>query len=576
MKRESFNRIAFCICIWFISLHFSQAQDPVFSAIVTTQKVVQNSVIEVQFELKNASGDNFIPPDFRGFRVVGGPSIGSSTMIINGEVTRSESWTYSLLAAETGKHIIGSATVIAGRRKLASKPIEVEVVTTRDIAASNIQPKGDETVFLRAEIDKRDYYPGQQIKLNYRLIFKENIQTANVFREDDYADFFLQNFNPNYRDVTYETINSQPYASKVIRSVALYAHQSGTYTIEPMVIEVGVNAPYPVNQGFFTMRRLKNIQVASEPLTITILPLPANAPEGFSGAVGAYTMEASAGNTQLTTDDDFTIEIKVEGDGDARRWDPPTPVVNDDFELYDPEIKEENVTESMGRIIYTRTIRYKMIPQRPGSFDVTIPFVYFNPENKSYETLTTETYQLQVAQGQGLTRRIANDTTAHFTLPLRDFTSNKTDDRFWLSIPHLSLFGVAMLGLCFGLMITYRRKQEQKIPAAERKRSAAAREARHQLEELEKNDVADKLFYEKATEIYVRFLEEKFTIAPADLDKGHLISVLTGKGFSEYSTARAVKLFDQTLLLRYGAIPPDMTKGKMITEIREIIDELGS
>ncbi len=553
------------------------AQDPVFVATTSGNKVVQNSVFSIQFELRNAEGDDFTPPSFGDFRVVGGPAVSSSTMIVNGQVSRSQSWTYSLLATQQGIFSIGPATIIAGRRKIGTRPVSVEVVAARDIATSPSNPSGDDPVFLVAEITNRDYYPGQQIRLNYKLIFKENVQTVNVMSEDDYADFFLQGFNPNNRDVEYETINGETYASRVIKSIALFAHQSGTYTIDPMVMEVGINAPYPVNQGFFTMRRLKNIQIASKTLDVKILPLPTPAPETFTGAVGNYTVNSIPGSKQLTTDDDFSLRLEITGDGDSKRWDPPSPPVNQDFELYNPRILEDHLQEADGKIIHTRSIEYLMIPQKAGEFAVSVPFTFFNPVTSTYKTIGGDTFQLQVAQGNAMVRRAIADTLHAEPLELRSVQNRTSDDRFWLSLSHLFLFGLLLSGTFFGLFVSYKRERDARIPASERIRSAAARHARQQLDEIAKADeITGKPFFEKATEIYSRFLTEKFSILPADLDVAFLQQTLQKANFSEITVARAVTFFEQCLSVRYGGIPGGFTKEKMIDEIRDIIDTLGS
>ena len=558
----------------------SYGQDAVFTAIVSNQKVVQNSVFEVQFELKNTAGDKFTPPHFADFKIVGGPSMGSTTMIVNGQMSRSQSWTYSLLAVKEGKFVIGSANILSEGRKLASKPVSIEVLAAKDIAKSNADVPGAETVLLKAEIDNREYFPGQQIIVRYKLLFRENVQNVNLISEDDYADFFIQNFNAISRESEFETINGVSYTSRLIKSVALFAHQSGTYTIDPLVIDVGINAPYPANQGFFTMRRLRNVQVASFPLTITVLPLPVPVPEGYSGAVGTYSIRTKPGSSQITTDDDFALRLEIIGDGDSRRWDPPVPVTDNNFELYDPRINEDIFTESGGAIQHARTIEYLMIPQQAGEFHVYVPFTFFDPAAKRYETIYSDTIHLQVAQGNSLARRGIIDSTESKPRPLRPVNSGRSDDRFWLSIPHLALFGFILCGTCWGMIITMKRRREDAIPKSERIRSAAGRNARQQLESLVidpgGSPMPDKLFFEKATEVFYKFLSEKFNIPPADLDKDKLRHYLGKAGLADEAIERALGFFDQCLSVRYGGIPGGFTREEMIVETKSMIDLLGS
>ena len=250
------------------------AQEPIFTARTSGNKVTQHSVFEVQFELQNANSNDFTPPSFQDFRVVGGPSVGSSTMVVNGKVSQSQSWSYSLLATKQGTFTIGPASVLAGRKKLYSRPITIVVGAPDQVHKQGTASTSKDPVILKAELDASSYYPGQQIVLTYRLLFNENVQTVSTLMEDDYADFFVQNFGDFSREATFETVNGIQYTSRILKSLALFAHQSGTYTIEPMQMSVGINAPFPGNQGFFNMRRIQDVQVASKPLTITILPLP--------------------------------------------------------------------------------------------------------------------------------------------------------------------------------------------------------------------------------------------------------------------------------------------------------------
>jgi hypothetical protein len=576
-KRISTHIIQLLLCIPFLMVSGSlSGQDPLFSAMLTSSKVVQNSTFEITFELRNASGEGFRPPAFENFKVVGGPSIGSSTMIVNGQVSRSQSWTYTLLATTPGRFTIGSANVIAGRRQLASRPVTVEVLSTKDIGRSPNSPDG-ETVILIAELSPGNYYPGQQIVLQYKLLFRENVQSVNTISEDDYADFYVQPFNMLSPQADYETINGQQYASRVIKSIALYAHQSGTYTIDPLIIGVGINVPSPGNQGFFTMRRLRNVQVASQPKTIEVLPLPSPAPEGYSGAVGQYTISAVSGPTHITTDDDFAMRVEIKGNGDSRRWDPPRLDTSGIFELYDPRIVQENLTESEGMIMHLRTIDYLMIPQQPGEYTVSLPFTYFDPSTSSYKTIHTDTFRLQVLRGNNLERRTRQDTTAMMPRELGKVSLRKINDQFWTSPLHISLFGLSLIGVFYGLVIMAKRKREADIPASEKRRSAAARNARNELDRLANEpEIAEKTFFERATAIYYTFLEQKFNIPPADLDAEHVAATLSKAGIPDDIRDKAVAFFTQCLIVRYGGVPGGFTREEMTAEIRQMIDLLGS
>lgn len=550
------------------------AQEPVFTARTSGNKVTQHSVFEVQFELQNATSNDFTPPSFQDFRVVGGPSVGSSTMIVNGKVSQSQSWSYSLLATKQGTFTLGAAKVLAGSRKLSSRPITIIVGAPDQIHKQGTAPSSKEPVILRAEVDAPTYYPGQQIVLTYRLLFTENVQTVSTLMEDDYADFFVQNFGDFSREATFETVNGVQYTSRILKSLALFAHQSGTYTINPMQMSVGINAPFPGNQGFFNMRRIQDVQVTSQPLTVMILPLPDGAPASYSGGVGHYQMKTMAGQTNITTDDAFTFQLEITGDGDSRRWDPPSVVTDGTFEIYNPNITQDKIFENNNRVANIRTIAYQVLPTATGDFKVYVPFSFFDPVRKEYKTICSDTMMVHVTQGQNKQRTKQNQQAESSEIPqLMTVRSVWLKDRFWVSFPHLFLFSLVVVGGGYGWWLDQKRKQLDKISLPERLKAEASKSALHQYAILETSlqSMPSKSFYEKATEVYYKFLSDKFAIPPSELDESRLPFYFERAGVSDAVAQRAVRFFKSCLTVRYGGTPGGLTPPEMLRECREII-----
>lgn len=553
------------------------AQEPVFIARASATKVAEHTVFEVRFELQNGRGTDFRPPSFRDFKVVGGPSTGSSTMIVNGVMSQSQSWSYSLLATKTGKFSIDPAVIVAGRKKLNTRPLQIEVMAAKDLATKGAASSSGEQVILKAELDADQYYPGQQIILTYRLLFRENVQTVSTIKEDDYGDFFIQHFSDFSREPTFETVNGLQFTSRIVKSLALFAHQSGTYTIEPMVMSVGINAPFPGNQGFFTMRRIQDVQVATEPMKITILPLPANAPTSFSGAVGQYAMTSKPGQTNITTDQAFSIQLEITGNGDARRWEVPTPIANGPFEIYEPKILEDKVFDAGNQVTHVRSVLYQMIPATPGDYEVYVPLTYFDPVQKQYVTINTDTISVHVTQGNGIaidTLSEQPDTTA--LLELMPVRTVLVKDKFWVSAPHLALLAIALSGAMMGLMVSYKRKRDSQIPETEKVKRAASHKALSEYVRLEAglSEMPASLFFSSATETFYMFLMERFMIPSADLDEANLRLYLSKASVPVDIVDRTVTFFNQCLTVRYGGIPGGYSREEMLKQCRELTDLL--
>ena len=566
----------FLLCI---ASQTSVAQTPEFVATLSASKVAQHSVLEIQFELKDANGSSFRPPSFKDFKVVGGPSMGSSTMIINGEVSQSQSWTYSLLATSVGKFSIDPASVVAGSKKLYTRPVVVEVIAQKDQTAQGSFPDTKDKVVLIAETDSPSYYPGQQIILTYRLLFTENIQSVNTLSEDDYADFFVQYFSDFSREATTVTVNGIPYTSRIIKTMALFAHQSGTYTIDPLVMTAGINAPFPGNRGFFTMHRIMDVQVASAPLAIKILSLPPNAPETFSGAVGQYKMKMKPGKTTLTTDEAFSFQLEITGNGDSRRWDVPKPVGSGVFELFDPKILTDQVFDEKNMLTQVRTVAYNMIPAEPGEYTVHVPFTYFDPVEKRYVTISTESIQLHVTKGTGIRAdTLSMNKPADSDLSLMPTGHLWLKDKFWFSFPHLFLFALLLSGSGYGAWLTYKQNRESKVSTAERTRMSAGIIAQRQLEDItaQQASLAPTAFFEKATQVYYTFLTDRFMIPPSELDESNLVKYLGKAQVPEVLTRDSVEFFTQCIEVRYGGIPGGYSKEEMLRKCRELVTRLAA
>jgi hypothetical protein len=570
-KGESFTylmiglaRFHFTCIIWLFACAQIMAQQPVFKASVSSAVVHENAVFDVRFELSEAEGRNFQPPDFSDFKLVGGPARGSSTIIINGEVSRSENWSYSLLAHKTGKFTIGSAEVVAGNKKLASKPITIEVVKARDLPKGAIGAN-KEDIILIAEVPEQSFYPGQQIVLNYRLLFRENIQSVNVLSEDDYADFFVQPMTMFSKDPSTVQVNGKEYVSRIIKSMALFPHQSGTYTIDPMIMDVGINAPFPGIQGFFTMRRIQDVRITSKPITIRVQSLPSDAPATYQGAVGQYSMTAAGDNSDLTTDDAFTFYVEITGNGDSRRWDPPQLMPDSLLEAYEPKILEDLFEEKSTGIVHRRRIEYQVIPMKPGSYAIALPFSFFDPGRKQYTTLYSDTMHIKVAQGSGLAlRRINADTTLQ-QAKLMKVSTPLLSDRFWTSWPHLTLLGLIISGALMGLLFARDNQRERVRLAKGRTTRDTVNDAVMQLDQLMQHDspMTDKGFFEKCTEIYHRFLCERFAIPPAELDESRITSYVRQAGIDESLLQEILSLFHESLVVRYGGVPVGFSRMEM-------------
>ena len=155
--------------------------------------------------------------------------------------------------------------------------------------------------------------------------------------------------------------------------------------------------------GFFGSRKeYKRFMVSSQPLKLTVLPLPEEGkPSGFYGLVGQYTITASAAPTQVNVGDPVTLTIKIGGGKYLKpvQW----PALEQISELAQNfKIPSEKATPAIenGYKVFTQTIRANndKVTEIPS-----IPLAYFDAEKGKYAVAKTEPIKLEVSPSKMLT-----------------------------------------------------------------------------------------------------------------------------------------------------------------------------
>ena len=87
------------------------SQEAKLTATVSKNKLGLNQRLRVEFSINEKGADNFAPPNFKDFRVVGGPSQSISQSYINGRVSFNKSYTYVIQPTRKGELVIPSASI---------------------------------------------------------------------------------------------------------------------------------------------------------------------------------------------------------------------------------------------------------------------------------------------------------------------------------------------------------------------------------------------------------------------------------------------------------------------------------
>ena len=260
--------ISIFICLLSLSL---VAQEATLKTTISKNKLGVNQRLRVEFSIDKQGGDNFTPPNFNNFKVVGGPSQSVSQSWINGKVSFTQSYTYIIQPKTKGELSIGSASIKIGGKTIKSDPVKIIVLDAVEIPKNPNDPNyiAQQNIHLVAEISKSKPYVGEAPKYN---------------------GFWSQDIKINGFPVKMGKYNGENYRYIVLQKALLIPTKTGKLSIEPMKMDIVIGVPSG-RSDFFGNAITRNVrrEFASAKKIINPLSLPLEGkPANFSGAVGDF------------------------------------------------------------------------------------------------------------------------------------------------------------------------------------------------------------------------------------------------------------------------------------------------
>ena len=412
------------IAILFLSALQLSINAQTLTASVSTNPVRLNDRFQISFTLEaqdvNAA-KNFTPPNLnKDFLVLSGPNQSTSMQIINGAISASITYSFYIQARNLGKYTIGSAKILYQDKELKSEPIQIEVVAGSSkpkqnaVSDDNISEKDiAENLFIRAIVDKRSVYKGEQLTVTYKLYTRLDIASQmSVSKLPSYQGFWAEELDtpPNITFTT-EVIDGKQYRVGLIKKAALFPSQTGQLSLTPFELKVPIFVKKKRGSGnifddffddpFFGRRETYDYSAKSNTVSITSLELPTkDVPQGFSGAVGEFKLSAKVDKEQIKANEPITLQIEITGTGNLQLVDVPEVKLPLGFEKYEPKVSVQ--INRSNKISGKKTIEYLLVPRIVGKMDIpSIEFSYFNPNSKSYVALKTNTFPIEVLKGDG-------------------------------------------------------------------------------------------------------------------------------------------------------------------------------
>lgn len=339
-------------------------------------------------------------PSLAGFNVLGS-STSSQISLINGAITSQVVYNYQLQPTQTGDLIIDPINLAVNGQNYATPPITIQVSqgsaapapqpapSTRQATPPSTGFNGQE-LFIEAEVSNPDPYLGQQVIYTVRLY-----RIADMFDMFDQPYFEPPAFTGFWSEGEPAQNQYQVQAGRAIYNVTelstvLFPSKVGPVTIEPAQISVP--------GGFFRPDQ----RLRTEPVSLEVKPLPANAPASFNGAVGQFSLSSTVDTTATKVNEPVTWQVTLNGYGNLKAAPEPGWPELPDWRSYDSQasINTDHQNGQMGGYaLYERL----MVPLKEGQLILpALTYSYFDPAAGQYQTLATEPISVMVAPGVGV------------------------------------------------------------------------------------------------------------------------------------------------------------------------------
>jgi hypothetical protein len=593
---------------------FAQSQD-IVKAEVDRTNLSTDEVLVLTVSVDTSYGSPSRPqlPALDEFELLGSSS-GTKISIINGNVSQQATFNYRLHPIQSGELVIDPMKVTIGGITYHTEPIRVNVTQGNgqvqpapqpsqtlpgfpsipgfpnfpsipgfpSLPGSLSAPSAPQDIvlpmdpaeapaaligrefFVEAVVDNPTPYVGEQITYTFRFYRSEELLDQPSYEEPAFTGFWshpetVQNeFSLQAGGKTYRVTELQ---------TVLFPTVLDEITIEP--------AQLSVPSSIFT----RGGTMTTEPVLIQVQPLPAGAPEGFNGAVGKFNLQAEVDTNETKVNDAVNFILKVSGQGNIENIPDPIWDETPEWRKFDQGSTTDSVFENVG-LSGTRTFKHTLVPTQAGL--ITIPAInysYFDPQISSYQTISTQEFQINIAPDQKAYAPVQpvsdneNKLTNPETVILKPL---KTAEEVYSGKMHIQHFAywllwLVPLTLLTGFYTWNRRHQRIKNNPEIKRNQQAARKAYQAIKIAEKNTGGNR---RDAGQIMRNYLADKLNRSITGLTYNEIAGVLASVGVN-------VELIDQTrnlLILsemgQYAPVGSGTQSEDLLGELKRLLGEL--
>ncbi|NNC83199.1 MAG: protein BatD, partial [Flavobacteriales bacterium] len=457
------------------------------------------------------------------------------------------SHSYFLVPEKLGKFTIQSASAQTETGTLKSSSLDIEVVKNDAAAQNNSSPATSNRVqggggstgdcMVRMFANKTEVVVGEPLVVTYMLYnryprfdleqHEQLPQHSGFWKDDKLVE------SPQWAQ-EFERIDGKDYRKAHLATQVLIPQRAGELKLDRYKAQVAVG-----NRMSFFMNRM---ELKSNQVTIKVSrPPSAGKKNSYSGAVGDFDLRIKANPTTLPVNEAITLEVKISGKGNLALINALDLDLPDEFEVYDPKIKDR-ISTAGGGMSGSRTFEYLVIPRYPGEYRLPpIEFQFYDHKQKKYRSSFSEEINIAVEGDESMIQNggpqvIRKEGISELASDIRHIRDEIEIDRvegefFPGSWKHWT--GVLSPFLLLGLFMVYKGRQEDlESDAVGMRRRKAGKVATAQLKQAKSHMQSgdNEAFYSSLYQAMNDYVSQKFALPLSEVDKQSVTRAMTDAG----------------------------------------------
>jgi len=329
--------------------------------------------------------------------------------MIQGRIERSVTVAYRVRAGKPGRYTIPPFRVAQGKESAVSGTLLLTVLPPGASFPSTPAPQeawrgggGPPEVFARLLVDQDHVYWNQEIIARLRIYARVPLDGAPDWTAPETQGFWIEDLGAPTAGSA--RIGDHVYVVNEIRW-ALFPTKTGRLTVGPAKVRCRINrvipAPDPWSSLGFPDVEPVDVAVETDLVPITVEEVPGGAPEGYTGAVGSYSLAVRVDRGTVPAGEPAIVTTVLRGEGNVAS-------------LHDPEVPAPStvrryvagastqIDRTGNTLSGTRTQQVAILADGPGMVRVgPVRFGWFDPSEGRFHSVSSESIRIRVTPSTG-------------------------------------------------------------------------------------------------------------------------------------------------------------------------------